>query len=205
MNSRWPDISMKKSKDELKQWLAIAHHIDILNNSIAKIARWAVLCMLILGFWNVVGRYLGVAIGSNLSSNRLIEGQWYLFDLVFLLGLGWTHQQQGHVRVDVLQGCFKERTKTKLELFSTLLLLLPFAVGVMAISINPTLHSWIISEASPDPNGLPRYWVKTLIPIGFFFLALQGISEAIKNWSHLTIISSRIKSTKQSPQETSLD
>ena len=33
---------------------------------------------------------------------------------------------------------------------------------------------------SPDPGGLPRYPLKTVVPIAFFLLGLQGISEIIK-------------------------
>ena len=94
-------------------------------------------------------------------------------------------QQEGHVRVDVLQSRGSSKTKAKLELIGTLFLLLPFAFGVMLLSIEPTLNSWIIHETSPDPNGLPRYWIKTLIPLGFLLLGLQGISEVIRNWAEL--------------------
>jgi len=189
----------------MNKWLILANHFDKINRNVAIIARWAVLLMLGLGFWNVIGRYVGVFIGHNLSSNRLIEGQWYLFDLVFLFGLGWTLQRQGHVRVDVLQNRWGKQRKAKVELLGTLLLLLPFAIGIMAISIEPTLHSWSINEASPDPNGLPRYWIKTLIPISFLILALQGIAEAIRNWSVLQS-SSLLHQTKESKrQEKSFD
>ena len=169
----------------MKNWLIIANRLDTINKSFAIFARWAVLLMLILGLWNVIGRYVGVAIGQNLSSNRLIEAQWYLFDVVFLLGLGWTLQSNKHVRVDVLQSNWRKQRKAKIELLGTIFLLLPFAIGVVAISIEPTLHSWIIGETSPDPHGLPRYWIKSLIPIGFLLLTLQGISEAIKSSSKL--------------------
>ena len=169
----------------MKNWLIIANRLDTINKSFAIFARWAVLLMLILGLWNVIGRYVGVAIGQNLSSNRLIEAQWYLFDVVFLLGLGWTLQCQNHVRVDILQSNWRRQRKAKIELIGTIFLLLPFAIGVVAISIEPTMHSWLIGEASPDPHGLPRYWIKSLIPIGFLLLALQGISEAIKSSSML--------------------
>ena len=175
----------------MKNWLIISNRLDNINKSFAIFARWAVLLMLILGLWNVIGRYVGVAIGQNLSSNRLIEAQWYLFDVVFLLGLGWTLQCQNHVRVDVLQSNWRRERKAKIELIGTIFLLLPFAIGVVAISIEPTMHSWLIGEASPDPHGLPRYWIKSLIPIGFLLLALQGISEAIKS-------SSKLKESKDS-------
>ena len=44
--------------------------------------------MVIIGTWNVVGRYLGRITGTELSSNSFIEAQWYIFDLVFFLGAG---------------------------------------------------------------------------------------------------------------------
>jgi TRAP-type mannitol/chloroaromatic compound transport system permease small subunit len=33
---------------------------------------------------------------------------------------------------------------------------------------------------SPDPGGLPRYWVKSLIPLGFLLLGLQGVAQVIR-------------------------
>ncbi len=180
----------------IKNWMVISKRIDQLNSRFAIIARWSVLLMLGLGLWNVIGRYVGVAIGQNLSSNMLIEGQWYLFDAIFLLGLGWTLQRQGHVRVDILQTRLGKRNQAKIELLGTLLLLLPFSIAVMTISMEPTIHSWLINESSPDPNGLPRYWVKTLIPLGFLLLSLQGISEAIKNFATFKKLS-RLKNKQE--------
>ncbi|MEB3321861.1 MAG: TRAP transporter small permease subunit [Synechococcaceae cyanobacterium] len=158
----------------------LAERIDALNRAAARLARWALLLMLALGGWNVVGRYVGLALGTNLSSNLLIEGQWYLFDLAFLLGLGYTLQRRGHVRVDVLQGRWGPRRRARVELAGTLALLLPFVLVVLVVSLDPTLASWRIGEASPDPGGLPRYWVKSLIPIGFLLLGLQGIAEVLR-------------------------
>ena len=153
---------------------------DRVNAGAAWLARWAVLVMLAVGIWNVIGRYLGSGLGLNLSSNGLIEAQWYLFDLIFLLGMGWTLRKDGHVRVDVLQNRWSPRRRRRVELNSLLLLLLPFAFGVMAISIDPALRSWSIGELSPDPGGLPRTWVKSLIPLGFLLLGLQGVAEALR-------------------------
>ncbi len=189
----------------MNKWLTIANRFDKLNQQVAILARLSVLGMLGLGLWNVVGRYIGVAIGHQLSSNGLIEGQWYLFDMVFLLGLGWTLQRQGHVRVDVLQGRWSNSKKIKIELLGTLFLLLPFAIGVIAISIEPTVNSWMIGEVSPDPNGLPRYWIKTLIPIGFLLLALQGIAEAIRNWFKLKSLSASHPSQDNNNLENTID
>ena len=189
----------------MKKWINLSQRIDKLNQAVGVIARWSILLMLGLGLWNVMGRYLGVAIGHNLSSNRLIEGQWYLFDVAFLLGLGWTLQRQDHVRVDILQSRFNKQRQAQLELLGTLLLLLPFALGVMILSLTPTLHSWNIREISPDPDGLPRYWVKTLIPVSFLLLSLQGISEAIRSWLRLQESSFIKQSQEKSDMEEHFD
>ena len=95
---------------------AVVLLIDRLNAGAAWLARWAVLLMLAIGIWNVIGRYMGSAIGINLSSSGLIEAQWYLFDLIFLLGLGWTLQNNGHVRVDVLQSRWPAHRRQRQEL-----------------------------------------------------------------------------------------
>ena len=193
-----------KYKNILK-WLALADRLEVVTRTTSALARWAVLMMLSLGLWNVLGRYFGVFIGHNLSSNGLIEGQWYLFDVVFLLGLSWTLQKQGHVRVDVLQAGWRPRRKARMELFGTCFFLLPFAIGVLIISISPALHSWSIRELSPDPDGLPRYLVKTLIPIGFFLLSLQGIAEAIKSYVIFSSSSDAIQSLQEKASEKSFD
>jgi TRAP-type mannitol/chloroaromatic compound transport system permease small subunit len=42
------------------------------------------------------------------------------------------------------------------------------------------VESWTINEASSNAGGLLRWPVKLLLPVGFFLMALQGISEIIK-------------------------
>jgi TRAP-type mannitol/chloroaromatic compound transport system permease small subunit len=163
-----------------RRWLTLADRIDALNRLAARVGRWALLLMLALGTWNVVGRYVGLAVGRNLSSNALIEGQWYLFDTLFLLALGYALQRDDHVRVDVLQSQWNPRKQRRVELAGTLGLLLPFVVVVLVASVEPTLSAWRLGEMSPDPGGLPRTWVKSLIPLGFLLLGLQGVAQAIR-------------------------
>ncbi|KPQ36928.1 MAG: TRAP-type mannitol/chloroaromatic compound transport system, small permease component [Phormidesmis priestleyi Ana] len=139
--------------------------------------------MIGVGVWNVLGRYIGNAIGQNLSSNALIETQWYLFDLVFLLGAAYTLQKNEHVRVDVFYAGWHRRRKAIADLFGTLFFLLPFSILVIGFSWDAVIQSWIVRETSPDPGGLARYPIKAMIIVSFVLLILQGISDAIKNWA----------------------
>ncbi|MXW41393.1 MAG: TRAP transporter small permease subunit [Synechococcus sp. SB0668_bin_15] len=162
----------------LKRWAAA---VDGLNSCVGRLAGVLVLLMLVVGIWNVAGRHLGLLLGHNLSSNRLIEVQWYLFAAAFLLGGPWTLQRNGHVRVDVLQSRWGARRQTMANLAGTLLFLLPFCLLMIASSWEAVWLSWHILEQSPDPGGLPRYPLKSILPLSFLLLALQGVAETIHN------------------------
>ena len=101
--------------------------LDRLIRAAGWLGRWALLLMIAIGAWNVVGRYLGLALGLSLSSNALIEAQWFLFDVAFLLGLAYTLKQRGHVRIDILLNRQSTRRQLQLELLGTLVLLLLLA------------------------------------------------------------------------------
>lgn len=172
----------------LKRW---ANAIDQVNFCIGRLSSWLVLLMLMVGAWNVIGRHLGPLLGHNLSSNSLIEIQWYLFSLTFLLGAAWTMQRNGHVRVDVLQSRWGARQQALANMIGIVLLLFPFCLLMIVSSWGAVHFSWHILEQSPDPGGLPRYPLKTLLPLSFMLLILQGIADLIHNLD--TICGSRKK------------
>lgn len=166
--------------------LPLARRIDNLNNWIGKLCYFLVLLMIVLGVWNVIGRFLGRAIGMNLTSNILIEGQWYAFTLIFMLGAGYTLLHDGHVRVDVFYTNWSPRKRAMVNLLGTIVFLIPFGVLASIASWGAIVNSWSVLEMSPDPGGLPRYPLKSMILVSFGLLLLQGISEIIKNWAILT-------------------
>jgi len=142
--------------------------------------------MVIVGVWNVIGRYLGRITGRELSSNAYLEAQWYMFDVVFFLGAAYVLKHDGHVRVDLFYNQYSPKKKALINLLGTALFLIPFCVLVIIFSWDTVIYSWLDLEVSPDPGGLPRYPIKTLIPIAFILLIFQGISEIIKNLAILT-------------------
>ena len=163
--------------------LQLARIIDEINEWIGRLTYWLVLLMVSVGVWNVVGRYLGRLIGVNLTSNALIEIQWYLFDIVFLFGVAYALKYNDHVRVDIFYKGWNRRRKALANFLGSILFLIPFSSLVIYFSWGTVLNSWNRLEMSPDPGGLPRYPIKSAIIISFILLILQGISEAIKNWA----------------------
>lgn len=154
--------------------------VDALNDRIGRAMYWLTLLMVVIGTYNTLARYLGKYLKVQLTSNALVEFQWYLFSLVFLLGAAYAVRHNAHVRVDVLYERLSVRGKAWLNLAGALLLLVPFSIFLLWTCIPTVLNSWHVLEGSPDPGGLPRYPIKTIMPIAFMLLILQGAAEIIR-------------------------
>jgi TRAP-type mannitol/chloroaromatic compound transport system permease small subunit len=73
-----------------------------------------------------------------------------------------------------------------LDVFGGILFLMPMAVIIAWLSIPMVVNSIKIWEHSSDPGGLLRWPIKIMIPLGFVFLAVQGVAEIIKKYAVAT-------------------
>ncbi|MFQ5469873.1 MAG: TRAP transporter small permease subunit [Gammaproteobacteria bacterium] len=118
------------------------------------------------------------------GSVALQELEWHLFSLIFLLGAAYTLKHDEHVRVDVIyQGrLMNDKRRAWVNLVGGLFFLLPFCLLIITSSEPFVTNSFSMSEGSPDPGGLThRFLLKAAIPLGFFLVALQGISSIIRS------------------------
>jgi len=172
--------------------LKIAGWIDSLTEKLGLLSAITVLLTVGIGFYNVIARYIGKFIGIKLTSNLLIELQWYFFSLTFLFGFAYILKIGENVRVDFLYSNWGMKTKAWVDLVGHLFLLTFCVIGIY-VTFFPVMQSWGqlpdgsfgAWELSPDPNGLPRAPIKTMMPIGFALLFLQAISEIFKNIARL--------------------
>jgi TRAP-type mannitol/chloroaromatic compound transport system permease small subunit len=164
----------------LKALLAFSRLVDWLNERLGRLVYWLILASVLVSAGNAVVRYVFAR-----SSNGWLEIQWYLFSAVFLLGAGYTLQHNEHVRIDIIYSKLSPRTRASIDLLGGLFFLLPMAIIIMALAWPVFLDSWRLNEYSTDAGGLVRWPVKLLIPVGFFLLVLQGLSEIIKRIAFL--------------------
>ena len=164
----------------MKRLLALSRLIDALNERVGRLVYWLVLAAVLVSAGNAVFRYL-----FNLSSNAWLEIQWYLFSAVFLLCAGYTLLHNEHIRIDVIAGRLSKRAQTWIDIFGCVFFLLPMALVIMWLAWPVFMDAYIHHEISGDAGGLVRWPVKLLMPVGFFLLALQGVSELIKRIAFL--------------------
>ena len=152
-----------------------ADRIDRLNSAIGRSVAWLALAVVLLQFALVAARYI-FGLGSVWAGETVI----YAHAAVFMLAAAWTLQAGGHVRVDIFYADASARTKAVIELVGSLLLLLPFMVVLLWLSVPYAGRSWAILEHSQETSGLPIVFVlKTLIPIFALLMALQGVAQAL--------------------------
>ena len=178
--------------------LRVSDAIDALNEWIGSKTAYIVMAMVAIGFVNVIARYVGRFIGVRLTSNAIIELQWYLFSIMFFLGFAYILKHNLNVRVDFWYANWPAQRRALIDLAGTLLFLIPFCIIAIIETFNPVMFSWGrlpngswgTWEMSPDPDGLPRAPIKSMIIVAFVLLLLQAISQAIK---YLAIVTNVVR------------
>jgi TRAP-type mannitol/chloroaromatic compound transport system permease small subunit len=155
--------------------LSFSRFIDAINEKIGLAISWALLLAVLICSGNALVRYI-----FNSSSNAWLEIQWYLFGAIFLLASAYTLKRNEHVRIDVVVGRFSKRTQVWIDVFGFIFFLLPATLLILYFAVPFAYESIRNQEVSSNAGGLIIWPAKTLIPVGFFLLTLQGISELIK-------------------------
>lgn len=103
----------------------------------------------------------------------------WMHAVVFMLAAAWTLNRDEHVRVDIFYRQFSKRRRAWVELIGSIVFLLPLSIMLIWMSFDYVVTSWAIREGSPEVGGLPWPFVpalKTVIPLAFVLVAVQGIA-----------------------------
>lgn len=160
--------------------LKLSGLIDGLTERIGRVTYWLILVAVLISAGNAVVRY-----AFNMSSNAWLEIQWYLFSAVFLFCAGYALLHNQHVRIDVISGRMSRRAQTWIDILGTLLFLFPMAIAIMWLSWPVFVDAYQHNEVSTNAGGLTIWPARLMIPVGFFLLILQGVSELIKRIAFL--------------------
>jgi TRAP-type mannitol/chloroaromatic compound transport system permease small subunit len=151
--------------------------VDRLNDLIGRAVAWLTLAMVLITFFVVVMRY-----GFNWGRVWIQESYVWLHGIVFMVGAGYTLLHNGHVRVDIFYRPGSARHKAWVDLFGSLVLLLPIVVMVFWVSWPYVVESWAKLEGSREAGGLEGlFLLKSMILVFCVLIALQGLSLAARS------------------------
>ena len=155
----------------------IALRINQFSYGVGQVISWLTLLLVMLVMTVVISRYL-----LGVGSIAIQESVSYVHAIIFMLGLAFTLQRGGHVRVDIFYREFSPRCKAMVDLTGATILLLPFCGLILVGSWDYVMASWAIKETSSETGGIAAvYLLKTLMIIMPITLGLQGIAQIINS------------------------
>ena len=155
---------------------SLVNNIERFIDWSGRAVSWLTLLMVIVTFIVVVLRYV-----FDIGWIALQESVTYMHAMVFLVGASWAMQHDAHVRVDIFYSRFSTRTKAWVDLFGSLLLLLPVMIFIAWISWEYVIDSWEVLEGSREAGGLPAvFLLKSLIVVLAIMLLLQALVQIMR-------------------------
>ncbi len=160
--------------------LKFASCIDWISGKLGTFAAWTVLLSAMISAGNAFVRY-----GLDITSNGMIEIQWYLFAYTVMVGAPLVLKVNEHVRVDLIYGKLKRNQPVYVDLFGLTVFLLP-VIGLLTYLTSQYFWGIYVSgEMSQNAGGLIRWPAVLAMPLGFAMVWLQGVAEIIKRVAYL--------------------
>ncbi|MBA3058620.1 MAG: TRAP transporter small permease subunit [Gammaproteobacteria bacterium] len=160
--------------------ISLSRLIDKITTGVGRVSMWLILACTVISAGNAIVRKM-----FNVSSNGLLEIQWYLFAAIFLMGAGYGFLNNSHVRIDFIASRLTARTRNWIDVVGIVAVLFPFCLLSIMLSWPLFTNALASGEMSQNAGGLIRWPVYALIPLGFALLAMQGVSELIKRIAFL--------------------
>lgn len=155
----------------------ISAGLKAFSEATGRLTAWLLFPMVTGTFVIVVLRY-----AFDLGWIWMQESIVWMHAASFMLAAAYTLNRDEHVRVDVFYRGMSARRRAIVDLFGTLLFLLPVSVFLLATSWDYVAVSWQIGEGSREAGGLSYPMVpllKSVIPLTAAMLILQGIATVI--------------------------
>lgn len=157
-----------------------------LSDWIGKLNAWLLIPMSIMVIATVVLSQFNLSqllkwetdlplLGQQLTVISLVELQWHFFGIFVLVGGSWALQADRHVRVDLLYVRFSPLWRNVVNLIGDLAFLLPFCAVIFWFSLALVKRSYLAGEGSDYDALTDRYLIKSILPIAFGFLFLNGL------------------------------
>ena len=161
--------------------------VDSLITRIGNAVSWIWMVLLCVIVINVFMRY---ALGEGRIEFE--EIQWHLYSIGFMVGLGYAVVHDAHIRVDIVHERLSPVTRAWIDLYGITLFVLPFVVLMLVCAVPFITDSFITSETSPSPGGLPYRWlIKSMLFIGFALLGLAAVSRLTRLWAYLFLVDTK--------------
>lgn len=150
--------------------------IDTCNEWVGRIFQWAIVLLVILVMIEAVAR--------QVFSSPLIwftDMAYFFFGYYIMFGSVYTFLHGGHVAIDIFSDRLSEKWRHVLAIFCLVLLTSVFALAMIVAGTPMAIDSWLAGEQAHSFWRPPLAHFRTVIPLTFLLIFLQGVSSIIKH------------------------
>lgn len=151
--------------------------IDRLSRWTGALSAWLIIPLMVVVMYEVFMRKF-----FNAPTAWGYDVSWMLFAAQFLLGGAFTHLRNGHIRIDIVYAALSDRAREIYDVVINAVVILPPMILFGWAGVKFALEAYVTDERLSTTNWFfPAGPPKTLIPLGFFLLALQCLAEVIRS------------------------
>ena len=150
--------------------------IDQVSEWSGRIFIWLVIPLTVLVVYEVISRRFFES--PHIWAPEVID---FVYGPHFMLVAAYTLLYKGHVSIDIIYQRFSPRTRGILDIFTYLVFFFPFCIIVFQQGILFAQTSWSIGETSESAALTVVPLVKTVIPVTFALILLQGLANFIRS------------------------
>ena len=150
--------------------------VDKINYRIGRIAMFIIFIMVGVMFYSAItNAFFRPALWTY-------EFSQFLMVAYFLVGGAYSIQLKGHVRMDLIYGNWSERTKSRWDSVTSLVMI-AYLVLLLYGSVDSTIYAITYGERSYS-IWRPYMWpIKAIMTFGIFLMLLQAIAQFFKDIS----------------------
>ncbi len=150
--------------------------LELISEWSGRIFAWLILPLTVVVVFEVVSRRFFGA--PHIWSTEVTN---FIYGPHFMLVAAYTLRHKAHVNIDIIYQKFSARVRGLMDIFTYLVFFFPFCTIGFYLGISFAKTSWLIGETS-DSAALPVVpEVKTVIPITFALLLIQGLANLIRS------------------------
>ena len=170
-----PSGSFIRRRYLVKKIRALIKGIDAISEWSGKIFSWFIVAIITLSLFEVFTRRI---LGKPTIWTHEIIG--YLFCGAVLLTIGYTMKYKAHANVDIIYEKLSPKTQAIWDLISYALFSVIFIGVILYEGTRFAAISWSMMERTPSAFNFYVFPAKTMLPVGFFLVTLQMISDIIR-------------------------
>lgn len=152
-------------------------YVDYVSTKFGRLAMYLVFVM--------IGTLLLGAITRNVLNIPLswtVEMAQFTMTAYYITGGAYSMQMGDHVRMDLIYGLYSDKTKAKIDVFTSFFLVF-YLVCLLIGSISSTMYAIEYGQrkfSQWNPSMVP---IKVIMVFGIVLMLLQAISMFFKDWA----------------------